>query len=324
MSNNYLNNGNNNISIISTNRQSNNCNNSLPSIFDYLAQDSLRKQLKPGILAAIKLFSNRFPIGSFSENFYGMKRVPLNSNNNILLSFGHKIRSLITLVILPNIVERITLIYENIKNNSFQNNNNFGWRYFLLFFFPHLKAFNYFIIILFQIGYSFSLIKIPSWIFLLSGTRLEIINSNDDFNKNKLNYLSRFWHYLFWLPSTIGKIFSFSLFLVQFLEICYKDELGILFSKIINEEKYFKIKLNEYPINKLPIDQQILCRTGKCPICKQLRINEAVLSISGYIFCYSCISKFILINGCCPVTSLPATKNEIIKIYRYYLEKYFI
>uniref|UniRef100_A0A1I8BED3 Peroxisome assembly protein 12 n=1 Tax=Meloidogyne hapla TaxID=6305 RepID=A0A1I8BED3_MELHA len=267
------------ITVLSTNRQSNKNDASLPSIFDYMAQDSLRTQLKPGILAAIK-------------------------------------------VVLPFIAERITKLYANIKNNSFGLNNIFGWRRLLLSLFPHLRAFHYFSIILFQIGYTFSFIKIPSLLLLISGVRLEILNS-DDFarielnngRKNTLSFLARCWRLLFWLPSTIGRILSLALFLIQFLEIFYKDELGIELSKIINGNNNL-INFNEFPINKLPIDQQSLCRAGKCPICRQKRNDEAVLSISGYIFCYSCIYKFIILNGRCPVTSLPATTNEIIKIYR--------
>ncbi|CAK5056048.1 unnamed protein product [Meloidogyne enterolobii] len=321
------------ITVLSTNRQSSENASSLPSIFDYLAQDSLRAQLKPGILAGIKgLFSSKFPTaaifrflekhfdlifllfqstiefhylqrfsGSFSENFYGMKRVPIN-NSNPLLSFSQKIRSLITLVILPFIGERLTKIYEHLKINFSGSKNIFGWRFLLLRLFPFLRTFNYFAIILFQIGYTFSFIKFPSWLLLISGTRLEI-------------FLSRCLQLLFWLPSTIGRILSLSLFLIQFLEICYKDEFGILLNKIINGNNKL-INFEEFPLNKLPVNQQSLCRAGKCPICGQIRNEEAVLSISGYIFCYSCIYKFITLNGRCPVTSLPASINEIIKIYR--------
>jgi hypothetical protein len=60
--------------------------------------------------------------------------------------------------------------------------------------------------------------------------------------------LARCWRFLFWLPSTIGRIISLSLFLIQFLEICYKDELGIQFSKIINGDEQL-INFGEFPIN---------------------------------------------------------------------------
>nr|CAD2177448.1 unnamed protein product [Meloidogyne enterolobii] len=251
-----------------------------------------------------------------------MKRVPIN-NSNPLLSFSQKIRSLITLVILPFIGERLTKIYEHLKINFSNSKNIFGWRLLLLRLFPFLRTFNYFAIILFQIGYTFSFIKFPSWLFLISGTRLEMLNC-DDFakielnkgRKNKFNsFLSRCLQLLFWLPSTIGRILSLALFLIQFLEICYKDEFGIFLNKLINGNNKL-INFEEFPLNKLPVNQQSLCRAGKCPICGQIRNEEAVLSISGYIFCYSCIYKFIKLNGRCPVTSLPASINEIIKIYR--------
>jgi len=51
------------LTVLSTNRQSSENSSHLPSIFDYLAQDSLRAQLKPGILAAIKGVFDIFKFG---------------------------------------------------------------------------------------------------------------------------------------------------------------------------------------------------------------------------------------------------------------------
>jgi len=60
--------------------------------------------------------------------------------------------------------------------------------------------------------------------------------------------LSRCLQLLFWLPSTIGRILSLALFLIQFLEICYKDEFGIFLNKLINGNNKL-INFEEFPLN---------------------------------------------------------------------------
>jgi hypothetical protein len=49
-----------------------------------------------------------------------------------------------------------------------------------------LRAAHFLAVFIFQIGYAFSFIKIPSWLLLLSGTRLEMLNS-DDFTRINLS-----------------------------------------------------------------------------------------------------------------------------------------
>ena len=45
------------------------------------------------------------------------------------------------------------------------------------------------------------------------------------------------------------------------------------------------------------------------------RQNDTALAVSGYVFCYSCIFNFVRMNGRCPVTLLPASTDQLIKLY---------
>jgi peroxin-12 len=51
-----------------------------------------------------------------------------------------------------------------------------------------------------------------------------------------------------------------------------------------------------------------------CPICERPRVNPAACVVSGYVFCYSCIVSYLDKNRRCPVTLLPATTADIIRV----------
>lgn len=53
-----------------------------------------------------------------------------------------------------------------------------------------------------------------------------------------------------------------------------------------------------------------------CPLCKKGRTNPAMVSTSGYVYCYPCIYRFIDKNGWCPVTKMPARVEHIRRLYQ--------
>ena len=67
-------------------------------------------------------------------------------------------------------------------------------------------------------------------------------------------------------------------------------------------------KVSEHGIS-LPSDKTL------CPICVDTRVNPAALSCSGFVFCYKCIHEYITEHSRCPVTLLPASLEQIRKVY---------
>lgn len=59
----------------------------------------------------------------------------------------------------------------------------------------------------------------------------------------------------------------------------------------------------------LPTDRTL------CPLCCQKRNNPSVLSVSGFVFCYSCIFKSVSQHKRCPVTLMPATVEQIRRLF---------
>uniref|UniRef100_A0A6G1SLW8 Peroxisome assembly protein 12 n=1 Tax=Aceria tosichella TaxID=561515 RepID=A0A6G1SLW8_9ACAR len=52
-----------------------------------------------------------------------------------------------------------------------------------------------------------------------------------------------------------------------------------------------------------------------CLICSHVRQNECTLSNTGYVFCYSCIYKYVKSKQKCPITGHPATVDNIVKLF---------
>lgn len=71
-----------------------------------------------------------------------------------------------------------------------------------------------------------------------------------------------------------------------------------------------------HPANILTESQILTMDVGKCPLCYRERQNDTALSVSGYVFCYSCIYDFIRREQKCPITNIPASTKELIKIYQ--------
>ncbi|XP_057439538.1 peroxisome biogenesis protein 12 isoform X2 [Lotus japonicus] len=52
-----------------------------------------------------------------------------------------------------------------------------------------------------------------------------------------------------------------------------------------------------------------------CPLCLQKRVNPSVISVSGFVFCYACVFKYISQYKRCPVTLMPSTVDQIRRLF---------
>ncbi|KAG6737418.1 hypothetical protein POTOM_058938 [Populus tomentosa] len=59
----------------------------------------------------------------------------------------------------------------------------------------------------------------------------------------------------------------------------------------------------------LPPDRTI------CPLCSQKRANPSVVTISGFVFCYAFIFKYLSQYNRCPVTLMPANVDQIRRLF---------
>ncbi|KAK3012009.1 hypothetical protein RJ639_011140 [Escallonia herrerae] len=59
----------------------------------------------------------------------------------------------------------------------------------------------------------------------------------------------------------------------------------------------------------LPPDRTI------CPLCSQKRANPSVVAVSGFVYCYACVFKYVSQYKRCPVTLMPATVDQIRRLF---------
>ncbi|XP_009343773.2 peroxisome biogenesis protein 12 [Pyrus x bretschneideri] len=52
-----------------------------------------------------------------------------------------------------------------------------------------------------------------------------------------------------------------------------------------------------------------------CPLCSQRRANPSVITVSGFVFCYACIFKYVSQYKRCPITLMPTTVDQIRRLF---------
>ncbi|XP_056263915.1 peroxisome assembly protein 12 [Pseudoliparis swirei] len=54
---------------------------------------------------------------------------------------------------------------------------------------------------------------------------------------------------------------------------------------------------------------------GECPLCGGRRSNATALSTSGFVFCYRCVFAYVKANRRCPLSGVPTEPQHLVKIY---------
>uniref|UniRef100_A0A915DXL8 Peroxisome assembly protein 12 n=1 Tax=Ditylenchus dipsaci TaxID=166011 RepID=A0A915DXL8_9BILA len=289
----------------------------LPSIFDILAQESLVTSLKPGLRSIFKFILLCYPrarhlrlvdkffdeiytlfnlmieshylkrySGSFSENFYGMKRVLHGGSGKPFTTFRQRLRSLFFLVLLPYLSEKLDKFREKLANSSAQSRT---WlSHLFLQIYPHVKTILMVIGLLFQVTYTFSYSPIPSpWLYM-AGVRLERLTPDDiqafeavPLHLKKAGLLAKLWRIVLSTPSVLGRLSLMGLAKQLFT-------MDGRMSRAAGQQV-----APQHPYKAVPESYVLQMDVGKCPLCYRLRENDTALSVSGYVFCYGCINQFV-------------------------------
>ncbi|WKY15418.1 hypothetical protein Q1695_000694 [Nippostrongylus brasiliensis] len=321
-----------------------------PSIFDIISQESLMTSLKPAMGHLVKflamVYSQRFQTAhryydelyclfdlllqnqylkkygaSFSENFYGMKRI-FRSTGKSPTEFSARIRSLMLLVLWPYIRDKFekwhTEWSDRLRYTSAASKDlrvRLGRIFVRLW--PWVKRLLTIATTILQLGYILNRTTVHSPFLLLAGVRLEKLTAEDieAFDKIPMHLqsaglINRLWRFFLSLPGVFSRLFGYGLFFVQFIDFVYNSDLGSQLSK-----KHANVRVPPAPHKLLTESNVQLLDTNKCPLCLQRRRNDTALSVSGYVFCYSCIDSHVKSFKTCPVTGLPASTNELIRLY---------
>lgn len=308
-----------------------------PSLFEVIAQKSLHDTLHPALqkIALVlstsvpnkfgwlnKYFEESFLVlngllqyhylvyydSSFSENFYGLKRISLNHDS---LTKKHKELSLIFLVAIPyfkrKLDEKIAIIRIENAEGSIQKNFDGNFKKALLFSYSTLEL-------------MWGLFTIHNYIRYMAN-RTEYQNPIYQLIDCKLTYnvdiedpSAGFWTSLFKGSLSLPQL-SFSLLRNG---ITTTLEVGAFFLQFLQTWNSHK---SNYNMTDLPIvpspprDNKSKKYQGKCPICLKSWAIPTVLQVSGYIYCFRCILRYLNEHQKCPVTNLPAKPLDIVRLY---------
>ena len=74
--------------------------------------------------------------------------------------------------------------------------------------------------------------------------------------------------------------------------------------------------IGQLPIPEPPaLDENSNKYVNVCPLCLQSFIIPTVLQISGYVYCFKCITKHLSKHQWCPVTNYPSTMDDLVRLY---------
>ncbi|KAJ8313064.1 hypothetical protein KUTeg_010437 [Tegillarca granosa] len=289
-----------------------------PSIFEVLAQDSLMSTIRPALKHAVKVLVEsrpdkftwllqyydeiytvfdfilqnyylKFYNASFAENFYGLKRVPLKGPPLKDLPKRIHWKSLICLVFLPYIKQKLDKLFEDsryaVNSGQCSQKNLLGQLYrAFVSIYPYVHTVWEGSVLWYQMAYMFGKSNWHSPFVKLSEVELRNLEASDLEDKTLSSSTS--W------DQASGS---------QKVKILLKKGLNITAVTLSTSLSH------NTDITTAPL--------GVCPVCMKTRTNDTALSISGYVFCYTCIREYIQQHKCCPVTNYPASSDHLVKLY---------
>lgn len=271
----------------------------------------------------------------FSEYFYGLKRDGLNNNNN-----NKRLLSILFSIVIPYLKAKMDDFYEELEKSvdspdfSGQQYSNKFKKILSIVKTLYLKLFPYFhttwSLLFWYYRFKFLINKSEYNSPLLSILGLKLVYDVDRHSFDSPINQSLLKNFLLFFNNCFTNI----LFFIQFLK-WYQDytqnqtytgqidpfltPISLLLGSKNDQDLGNSEEL--LPAPKLPEKllnnkiYKILKDKSLCPICSKKRTNECVLSVSGFVFCYPCIFKFIKEHQRCPLTNFPCTTKNIIRIY---------
>lgn len=309
----------------------------LPSLFHVLAQDNLSSSLRSSYDHIVRVLGNAYPgklewlnkwkdevylvfdaivqyvhlksfAGSFSEHFYGLKRIKLGTKDTDVPI----VISLITLVILPYLKKKLDSIYDQIRYQGTTHPRSEPSKYFLevyqMFLFTNDIA-NF----VFQCSYCVGSSAVYNLCNKFSGVQLihsppdtpiATTTSNQDSSVTK--HTARI----------IGSGLSLGAFFIQFLEYYYSRQTDSHSNSYLSRPT----TVLSYKKRPPPPDPSLYSRiksnryNGFCLLCHEKRVMDTVLSTSGFVFCYTCIRSYIVQHKQCPATGIPSSLDNLIQL----------
>ncbi|KAM4796766.1 peroxisome assembly protein 12 isoform 1-T1 [Rhinophrynus dorsalis] len=328
-----------------------------PNIFEVVAQESLMAAVRPALHHVVKVLAESNPArygslwrwfdelyalldlllqqhylswasASFSENFYGLKRVSLGGRSSqYTLTRKEYWTSLLLLVLTPYLRVKLEKFVSRLREEedySIQNPMSFRKKYYkaILACYPYVKLSWEGLFLFYQLRYILGNSKHHSPLLKLAGVQLarltvedlqaiEKRTQNAASTQPTLSVKGMLKKALGGVALSLSSSLSLGVFFLQFLEWWYSTE---------NQETLKS--LNTLPVPPPPIHFELetyspllpKLRTV-CPLCRKVRVNDTALGTSGYVFCYRCAYYYVKNHQRCPVSGYPTELQHLIRLY---------
>lgn len=309
-----------------------------PSIFEVLAQENLARALRNALRHLISYFADlrggkrprrswlkahrdelvtladlsvqlyhlaRYA-SSFSEHFYGLRRVAANSTSDAALKRSHVLRSLASLVLLPYVRTKLdALVFDEELPRGGEGQ---GWMSTLRRVYPAFSLACEAASLSFALFYAVGKSSVHSPTLSLSSVRLEVAPSvpvSPDPNAGKAVRVLR------GVADAFSATLATAAFLLHFVDWWNSQRKGSLVAEPPVPAPPLTDERSEQSGGREP---QSLMRRGDCPLClKEIAARAAVLTTSGYVFCYDCIRSHLSSGrATCPVTGYPSSHENVV------------
>lgn len=259
----------------------------------------------------------------FSEHFYGLKRHSLTNKKRIL--------SVVFSIIFPYLKAKLDNLFERLEKNLEQpvpseNKSKYfiikkTFEQIILKFYPYFHLLWSCIFWLYRFRFMVNLSDFHSPLLSILGIKLVYDLKNNNHQKQTIlkDILLNF-------NSLITNLLYFIQFLKWYQDYqdnqSFSNEFNVFttpLKNIVNPDSTQDLDLVPPPVLPEKISQNNFFKNKNnlelCPLCTKKRTNECVLSVSGFVFCYPCIFKFIKSYNRCPITSYPCSTKDIIRIF---------
>ncbi|XP_075445991.1 peroxisome assembly protein 12 [Ascaphus truei] len=332
-----------------------------PSIFEVVAQESLMAAVRPALHHVIKVFAESNPVrygtlwrwfdelytlldlllqqhylswasSSFSENFYGLKRVALGTSGRGQRLARHEYwRSLLLLVLVPYLRVKLEKLVSRLREEadySIQHPTSFCKKFdkVILAAYPFAKFAWEGWFLFYQLRYILGNARHHSPLLGLAGVQLARLTVEDLRAMEKRagqttspqaalsasqGVRSIMKKALGGMAVSLSSSLSLGVFFLQFLDWWYSAE---------NQETLKSMSTLPAPPPPIHFELETYSpllpklRTV-CPLCRKVRVNDTALGTSGYVFCYRCAYYYVKHHQRCPVSGYPTELQHLIRLY---------
>eukprot|EP01122_Echinamoeba_exundans_P007236 TRINITY_DN2175_c0_g1_i1.p1 TRINITY_DN2175_c0_g1~~TRINITY_DN2175_c0_g1_i1.p1 ORF type:complete len:359 (+),score=52.42 TRINITY_DN2175_c0_g1_i1:69-1145(+) len=339
-----------------------------PSFFEMFIQTQMMPSLKPALKYVLAVLSQKYPRiegslkwadeifygalfvierhylknydGSFSENFYGLRRAPVTVDGKAPPpTRAQKQASLFFLVIVPYLKDKLDQYYARRFGGGHEHDFGYSaayyvardqanqsrlWKFLLVLFkkfYPALSAIYEGIFFVYQLLYMYNHTVFYTPFLHLQGLTVKRVSAHDLMQQSQREATKKMLRSNLGLLKTLllsfsdagHKLLDFfkyllptTIFVFKFLEWWYSENRLSTNAEPIPPPPDAPKKSSGGAV--VPKDKTI------CPLCNNKRTNPA-MSVGGFVFCYPCLFNHVQMHNKCPVTLLPMSTDQIRKIY---------